>query len=300
MAAKDFRFAIFDFRLQRAGSSNRKSKIQNPKSFCLSPFYFCLDMIDSHCHLSFPDYNDDLDEVLKRAADVGVTNFITVATDPEDWKRCLNLAEGRPAVSVALGIHPNEAGIFTPAVAEELRRLAESDPRVVAIGETGLDWFRKQCPREQQLESFRAHLRIATEVRKPFILHCRDADKETLDELSAFQAQSGAHLRGVWHCFSSTAAFARRALELGLYFGLNGVMTYPKNDSLRQTVADLPADRLLLETDCPFLPPQGWRGQRNEPAYLTKVVAVLAEIRRADPVEICRATAENTRALFGL
>jgi TatD DNase family protein len=257
-------------------------------------------MMDSHCHLTFPEFHDDLDDVLKRATDAGVTSFITVATDPEDWRRCLDLAAGRPAVSVALGIHPNEAGCFTPAAAEELRRLAESDARVAAIGETGLDWYRKQCPRERQLESFRAHLRIAAAVRKPFILHCRDAEQETLDELSAFQAQSSAPLRGVWHCFSATAACARRAVELGLYFGLNGVVTYPKNGALRETVAGLPADRLLLETDCPFLPPQGWRGQRNEPAYLTKVVAVLAEIRKTDPEKIGRATAENTRALFGV
>jgi len=257
-------------------------------------------MIDSHCHLSFPEFNHDRDEVLKRAADVGVTNFITVATDPEDWKRCLDLAARRPVVSVALGLHPNEAGIFTPAVAEALTRLAENNPRVVAIGETGLDWYRKQCPPERQLESFRAHLRTAAIVRKPFILHCRDAEKETLAELSACQAQSGAPLRGVWHCFSATAECARQAVELGLYLGLNGVVTYPKNTALRETVADLPADRLLLETDCPFLPPQGWRGQRNEPAYLTKVVAVLAAVRKTDPEEICRATVENTHALFGV
>ncbi|MGD0091981.1 MAG: TatD family hydrolase [Planctomycetota bacterium] len=275
-------------------------------------------MIDSHCHLSFPDYNSDLDAVLQRAAEVGVTDFITVGTGPEDWKRCLDLAAGRPAVRVALGLHPNEAGIFTPALAEQLMRLAEREARVVAIGETGLDWYRKQCPREKQLESLRTHLRLAAALRKPFILHCREAEREMFDELAAFQSQSGARLRGVWHCFTSTAVVPRtagapagggagaamqaaeRAVELGLYFGLNGVVTYPKTEALRAVVAKLPGDRLLLETDCPFLPPQGWRGQRNEPAYLTKVAAVVAEIRKMCPEELCRVTAENTRALFGL
>lgn len=255
-------------------------------------------MIDTHCHLSFRDYNGDRDAVVRRAADAGVTGLITVGTDPEDWQRCLDLAGRQPAVRVALGLHPNDAASFTPAVADELKRLAQSDARVVAIGETGLDFYRTQCPREKQWESFRAHLRLSAELGKPFILHCRDAEQEALDELAAFQQQSGAPLRGVWHCFTSTPAFARRAAELGLYFGLNGIVTYRRTNALRAAVAKMPEDRLLLETDCPFLAPEGWRGKRNEPAYLTKVVAVLAEIRKTSPEEMDRITTENARALL--
>jgi TatD DNase family protein len=165
-------------------------------------------MIDTHCHLSYPDFAGDLDEVLARAATAGVTSFITVATDRDDWRRCLDLAATRPAVRVALGLHPNEASHFTPALADELRAAAASNSKVVAIGETGLDWYREQCPREKQYESFRAHLRISSELKKPFVLHCREAEEEMFAELAAFQQQTGAPLRGVWHCFTSTAAWA--------------------------------------------------------------------------------------------
>ncbi|MCY3019066.1 MAG: TatD family hydrolase [Planctomycetota bacterium] len=261
-------------------------------------------MIDTHCHLTYPDFAGDLGAVLQRAADAGVTGFITIGTDPEDWRHTLDLVERFSAspytVRASLGLHPNEAAIFTPALAEELRKLARSNPRVVAIGETGLDFFREQCPRDKQLDSLRAHLRISAELHKPFVLHCRDAEEETLAELAAFRERTGAPLKGVWHCFGASQAHAARAAELGLYFGLNGTVTYPKNDALRAVVATLPADRILLETDCPFLPPQGWRGKRNEPSYLTKVVATLAEIRHTSPDDIARLTTDNAGRAFAL
>lgn len=256
-------------------------------------------MIDTHCHLSYPDFAGDLDEMLARAVTAGVTGFITVATDRDDWRRSLDLAATRPAVRVALGLHPNEASNFTPALADELRATAAGDPKVVAIGETGLDWYREQCPREKQYESFRAHLRISAELKKPFVLHCREAEEEMFAKLDAFQQESGAPLRGVWHCFTSTVAWAERAAAMGLYFSVGGIVTYPKADGVRAAVAGLPADRLLLETDCPFLPPQGWRGKRNEPSYLTKVIATLGEIRGVSPAEIDRITTANARTVFG-
>jgi len=257
-------------------------------------------MIDTHCHLTFAEFDADREQMLQRAVGAGVTGFVTVGTDPADWRRCLELAARHPAVRVALGLHPNHASGFTPALADELQALAQNDPRVAAIGETGLDFFRNQCPREKQWESFRAHLRISAALRKPFVLHCRAAENEALDELTALADQAGAPLRGVWHCFSSTPAHAERAATLGLHFGLNGIVTYPKADALRAAVAAMRLDRMLLETDCPFLPPQGWRGQRNEPAYLTKVVATLGDIRKVSPAEIDRITTENAKALFGM
>ena len=256
-------------------------------------------IIDTHCHLNFPDFNKDRADIMKRSADANVRAFVTVATGPDEWQRCLDLCEGHPQIRVALGVHPNEAGIYTPQVGDELKSLAEKDSRVVAIGETGLDFFRENAPRDKQHESFIRHLEISVELDKPFILHCRAAEAEMLEVLSAFQKNSGAPLRGVWHCFTSTTAFAARAMELGLYFGLGGIVTYPKAGDLRAAVATLPADRILLETDCPFLPPQPWRGQRNEPAYLTRVVETLAEVCKASGDEIQRATTENARRLFG-
>lgn len=256
-------------------------------------------IIDTHCHLNFSDFNKDRADILKRAADAGVHGFVTVATGPGEWQRCLDLAEGHPEIRVALGVHPNESGVYSAKIGEDLRALAQKDSRVVAIGETGLDFFRENAPRDKQHESFARHLEISAELNKPFILHCRAAEAEMLDVLVAFQKKSGAPLRGVWHCFTSTAEFAARAAELGLYFGLGGIVTYPKAGDLRAAVAALPADRILLETDCPFLPPQPWRGQRNEPSYLTKVVETLAEVRKTMGGEIERVTTENARRLFG-
>jgi TatD DNase family protein len=256
-------------------------------------------IIDTHCHLTYPDFNRDRDDMLKRAADSGVVGFVTVATGPEDWVRCLDLAEGKRAVRVALGLHPNEAGIYTPKIGDGMRALAAKDARVVAIGETGLDFFRDNAPAEKQHEAFQAQLAIAQELDKPFILHCRAAEDQMLNALSTHRDKTGKALRGVWHCFTSTAVFAKRAMELGLYFGLGGVVTYPKASEVRDAVAMLPADRLLLETDCPFLPPQGWRGQRNEPSYLSKVVETLSQVRAIPPSEVRRQTTENARRLFG-
>jgi TatD DNase family protein len=261
---------------------------------------FTLSIIDTHCHLTYPDFNRDRDDMLKRAADAGVENFITVATGPDDWLRCLDLAEGRQSVRVALGIHPNEASIYAPALRDEMRRLAQNDERVVAIGETGLDFFRDNTPADKQHEAFQAQLDLACELEKPFILHCRAAEEQMLRVLRDHRERTGRPLRGVWHCFTSTPAFAAQAVELGLYFGLGGVITYPKAVETREAAAALPPDRIVLETDCPFLPPQGWRGQRNEPAYLSKVVETLAQVRAISPEKLCRRTSENARSLFGL
>jgi TatD DNase family protein len=256
-------------------------------------------VIDTHCHINFPDFNADRDAVIKRAKDAGVEGFITVATEPENWRRSLDLAEGQPSVRVALGVHPNHAECYSAAALAELKELAAKNSRVVAIGETGLDFFRDGAPREKQFESFKAHVELAAELNKPFILHCRAAEAEMMEMLRAEQSRLGRPLRGVWHCFTSTTEFAAKATELGLYFGLGGIVTYPKSGSIREAVATMPADKILLETDCPFLPPQGWRGQRNEPSYLTKVVETLAEVRKTSADEVCRTTTENARALFG-
>jgi len=258
-----------------------------------------MNIIDTHCHLNYPDFNNDRADMLKRAADAGVVAFVTVATGPEDWPRCLDLAEGHSAVRVALGIHPHEAACTSPAMIAQMKALALQDSRVVAIGETGLDFFRDRAPRDKQFEAFHAQLALSRELDKPFILHCRSAEREMMEVLTDFQKQSAAPLRGVWHCFTSTPDFARQAADLGLYVGLGGVITYPKSGEIREAVAAMPADRILLETDCPFLPPQGWHGQRNEPSYLTKVAEVLAETRKSTPDEICRQTTENARRLFG-
>jgi TatD DNase family protein len=251
-------------------------------------------MIDSHCHLDYEDFDADRAAMLQRAADAGVSGLLTVGTRPEEWPRAFAVAREFPAVRVALGLHPHEAERYTPDLKAQLRALIQSNAGVLAVGETGLDFFRNLAPREKQFAAFRAQLELAAELRLPFILHSRAAEAEVFEVLGEF-----APLRGVWHCFSSTREYAARAAALGLYFGIGGIVTYPKADEVRAAVAALPADRILLETDCPFLPPQPWRGKRNEPAYLTKVVETIAAVRGTTPEEIDRLTTENARALFG-
>ncbi len=256
-------------------------------------------MIDTHCHLTSHDFDTDCDAVIQRAQEAGVEAFITIGTEPADWPRCLNLAQRRPAVAAALGIHPNEASCFCADSLAQLRMYA-SDSRVLGIGETGLDFYRDHAPREKQYDAFQAQLELAEELKKPFVLHCRAAENEMLDVLEKHRVKTGRALNGVWHCFTAAKEFGLRAAEMGLYFGLGGVVTYPKADSVREAVALLPEDRLLLETDCPYLAPKPWRGKRNEPAYLTAVSMTLAEVRGCTVESIRLATTANAKRLFAL
>ena len=255
-------------------------------------------MIDTHCHLTYPDFDKDRDEMLERARAAGVEAFVTIGTGPEDWPGCISLAHERADVSVALGIHPNEAACFDADSFSKLSALARSENKVVAIGETGLDFFRDGAPREKQFAAFEAQLQLADALNKPFILHCRAAEIELLDMLDRHQQKSGQPLRGVWHCFGAKKEFGLRAAEMGLYFGLGGVVTYPKAIEVREALAALPEDRLLLETDCPFLPPQPWRGKRNEPSYLSAVVQTISEVRGISPEKTRALTTVNARNLF--
>lgn len=257
-------------------------------------------MIDTHCHLSSPDFDPDRDAMIQRARDAGVEAFITIATGPEDWQQCLDLSNARPDVRVALGIHPNEASCFGADVFAAMSTLAKSHPRVAAIGETGLDFFRDHAPREKQYAAFQAQLELTDELQKPFILHCRAAENEMLEVLEKHRVKTGHALNGVWHCFTAAKEFGLRAAEMGLYFGLGGVMTYPKATAVRDAIAALPEDRLLLETDCPYLAPQSWRGKRNEPAFLTAVVQKIADLRGVGVEAVRHVTTANANRLFDL
>ncbi|MCW8133214.1 MAG: TatD family hydrolase [Planctomycetota bacterium] len=259
-----------------------------------------MDLIDTHCHVSYPDFDRDRDAVLARAKDAGVACMITVATDPSCWQRYLDLSEGRPQVRVALGFHPNYADTYSAEAFADLRaRIEKNRDRVVAVGETGLDFFRDSCAPELQARAFQAQLDLAAELDLPFILHCRKAEREMLDVLAAQRKRLGA-LRGVWHCFSASVAHMKEAVDLGLYLGFGGILTYPKAQEVRDAAQAAPAERLLLETDAPYLPPQPWRGQRNEPAYVAETARRLAEVRGVPPDELAQTTSANARALFRL
>ena len=256
-------------------------------------------MIDTHCHFTSADYDTDCDAVIQRAQEAGVTDFITIGTGPDDWQKCIALAERNPAVRTAIGIHPNEASVFSTEAMFVLGSMA-SQCHVVGIGETGLDFYRDHAPRDKQFDAFRAHLELSDELKKPFILHCRAAEKEMLDVLEAHRVKTGRTLNGVWHCFTAAKEFGLRAAEMGLYFGLGGVLTYPKANEVRDAVAALPEDRLVLETDCPYLPPQPWRGKRNEPSFLSAIVQKLSDVRGTSPDSVRDFTTRNALALFGV
>lgn len=258
-----------------------------------------MELIDTHCHVSYPDFDRDRDAVLARAKDAGVACMITVATDPSCWQRYLDLSEGRPQVKVALGFHPNYADTYSADAFKDLRaRVEKNRDRVVAIGETGLDFFRDSTGPEIQAQAFQAQLDLTTELNLPFILHCRKAEREMLDLLAAHHKKLGAPLRGVWHCFSATVAYMQEAVELGLHLGFGGILTYPKAQEVRDAAKAAPIERLLLETDAPYLPPQPWRGQRNEPAYVAETAKRLAVVRGITEEELARTTSANARALF--
>ena len=246
-------------------------------------------MIDTHAHL---DALDDTDAAVARARDAGVTTILTVGTDVAGCRRALELADEHEGVFAILGIHPHEAGTATDADVEQVRELLVH-PRAVAVGETGLDWFRDYAPPEAQKRLFAQELELARETQKPVVIHTRAADADTLAALSGFDG------RVVLHCFSSPHLL-EPALERGWYVSFAGNASFPKAVDLRLAATQVPADRILAETDCPYLAPQPVRGQRNEPAFVVHTVAALARARGEDAAELGRAIERNAAACFGL
>ena len=246
-------------------------------------------MIDTHAHLTALD---DPDAVVARAAEAGVTRILAVGTDIEDCRRALLLAEAHDEVHAILGIHPHEAATTTDEDVAHLRELL-AHPKAVAVGETGLDWFRDDAPRDDQLRLFAAQLELAAELGKPVVIHTRAADEDTLAALAAFDGVV------VLHCFSSPHLLAT-ALERGWYVSFAGNVSFPKAVDLRLAAREVPADRLLAETDSPYLAPQPVRGRPNEPAYVVHTLAALAEARGEDRGELEAQIERNAAQCFGL
>jgi len=239
------------------------------------------DLFDTHAHLHVPDFAPDLPAVLDRARAAGVRRMLTVGTDVATSEAAIALAAREPDVWATAGIHPHDAaGAGTGALAQ-VEALAAA-PRLVAIGEIGLDFFRNLSPREDQERVFRHLLGLARQAEKPVVVHCRDAHAETL----AILAEEGVReVGGIMHCFSGDVAIARQCLDLGLLISLAGPVTYPKARALPAVARFVPADRLVVETDCPYLPPQAYRGRRNEPSYVALTAVRVAELR-GEPLEV--------------
>jgi TatD DNase family protein len=256
-------------------------------------------LVDSHCHLDFKDFAGDLDAVVERAQAAGVGRLVAICTHLDRLDRTLEIARQYEPVYCAAGLHPHEAVEAGTCDIDRLRGLAGL-PKLVGLGETGLDYYYDNSPRAAQQDSFRTHIRAARETGLPLIVHTRDADEDTIRILAEEGAGQGGDrpLRGVIHCFSGGRQLAEKAVEFGFYISLSGIITFKAASGLREIVADLPMDRLLVETDAPYLAPVPKRGKRNEPALVAHTAAKLAEIKGVGPAEIARRTTENFFTLF--
>ena len=261
-------------------------------------------LFDTHCHLDFESFHEDAAEVVARAAEAGVTRIIVPGLDLDNASAVLALAERFPGVYAAVGVHPNSAAGWRDEWVDALRELAQHD-KVVAIGEIGLDYYWDKTPPETQHRALTAQLELSVELGLPVIIHNRDASEDVVRLLTAVAQESrkekrDAEKRGVLHSFSADWATAEAALGLGFYLGFTGPLTYKKADELRASAARVPLDRVLIETDAPFLAPHPFRGKRNEPAHVRLVAERLAEVRGLSLAEVAAATTANALELFRL
>ncbi len=259
-------------------------------------------LIDTHCHLNFASYDDDREAVIERARAAGVTRIIIPATDLTTGSEAIDLAQRYPAVFASAGIHPNSTASFNDSYLPRIEAQARL-PRVVAIGEIGLDYHWDKSPRDVQQRAFEDQLSLAARVELPVIIHNREASDDVMATLESWAADLPASLRGragVLHSFSANTAIAERALAAGFYIGFTGPVTFKNADELRRVAAMVPLDRMLVETDGPFLTPVPHRGQRNEPAYVPFIAERLAAVRNTSVDEIAQATTANAERLFQL
>lgn len=251
-------------------------------------------MVDTHAHLDDGAFDTDRDDVLARAREAGVEAIVNVGFSEARWASTLALARHEPGVFAVIGIHPHEADCWSAAVEARLNA-ALRQPGVVGVGEIGLDFHRNDVGRDIQRAAFWAQVAMARALDLPIVVHSRDAESEVVAMLEA-----AAPVRGVLHSFSGSDDLARQALTYGLHLSVTGPVTYPNGHRQRDLARLIPADRLLLETDAPYLPPQPWRGRRNEPAFLVATAASIASARGETVAELCRHTSENARRLFQL
>jgi len=252
-------------------------------------------LVDSHCHLDFPDFDEDRDAVLDRAAAAGIETIVSISTRVARFPQLRALVERHPCLYCSVGTHPHNAAEEPDVTTEDLVRLA-ADPKVVAIGEAGLDYHYDGSPREAQRASFLRHIAAARETQLPLVIHAREADRDIGDILEA-ESGKGA-FPAILHCFSSGPELARRGVELGLYVSFSGILTFKRSDELRAIAAEIPLERLLVETDAPYLAPVPRRGRRNEPAYVVETAKVLAGVKGISAEALARATTDNFYQIF--
>lgn len=252
-------------------------------------------LVDSHCHLDFPDFAAEVDGVVGRARMAGVGTMLTIGTRLRAFDGVRAVAERFDNVWCSVGVHPHEA---KEEPLDEASALIERTrhPKVVGIGEAGLDYYYEHSPRDDQIRNFRAHIEAARATELPLIVHTRDADDDMAAILS--EEMEKGRFTGLLHCFSSSRKLAEQALELGFYISISGIVTFKKSDELRAIVADVPLDRLLVETDAPYLAPMPHRGKRNEPAYVVHTANTVAGLKHVEPQRLAEATTDNFFRLF--
>lgn len=255
-----------------------------------------MDLFESHAHLEHKKYKNELDKIIHRAKEVGVKYIVNVGSNLSSSYRSLTLSQTYSEIYATVGIHPHEASEFDNSSLQVLKDLAKAD-KVVAIGEIGLDYYYEHSPRDIQKKALRAQLTLAKSVGLPVVIHNREADQDILNILKNSKIEE---IGGVLHCFSSDITMAKACLDLGLYLGFGGVITFKKAKQLRQVVQQLPLSRILLETDCPYLSPHPLRGKRNEPAYLKFIAQKIGEIKGISLEEVVETTTANACKFYGI
>lgn len=251
--------------------------------------------VDSHCHLDFPDFDEDRDALVERALGAGVEAMVTISTRVAKYPLLRAITDRYPDVFCSIGTHPHNAADEPDVTVDDLLAIA-ADPKVVAIGEAGLDYHYDNAPRDMQRASFLRHIEAARIAQLPLVIHARDADAD-MAEILGNEMEKGA-FPAILHCFSSGRALALRGVELGLHVSFSGILTFKRSDELRQIAADIPLDRLLVETDAPYLAPVPHRGQRNEPSYVVETAKILADTQGLSVEQIAQTTTNNFYRLF--
>jgi TatD DNase family protein len=251
-------------------------------------------LIDTHCHIQFKPLINNVDSVIERAEKEGVGKFIVVGCDIKSSKQAISLAEKYENIFAATGLHPQDSKKLTDEMWEEFREIAKHE-KVVAIGETGLDYFKDYSPKDVQQHVYRKHIKLSMELDKPLIVHNREADEDSLKILQELGAKNV-----VFHCFSSDVSFARKVWMAGYMTSFTGNVTYPKAQNLRDVIEECPLDAMMVETDCPYLAPQKYRGGKNEPSYVVEVAKQIANTKGKPFSEIARVTTKNAQEFFGV
>ena len=252
-------------------------------------------IIDSHCHLSYKNNTENIDNVIQNANDVNVKKFLNIATNSDEFKDIVSISSKYENIYYTLGIHPHEANETTNAVIDEIKKYI-NDPKMLAIGETGLDFYYNHAEKNTQIRSLEMHIEVAQETDLPLIIHMRDAENEMVEVFNRKIKQQS--FNGVIHCFTGSQWFADKMLDLNFYISASGIITFKKSDTLREVFKTIPDDKVLVETDSPYLSPEPLRGKVNQPSHIIHTIKMLAHIRNDDFANLCVKTTNNFNNLF--